>query len=62
MGKDVIEGLWNELQETKQQRDELLNALESLVKNYEYNKCKGLGLGPLFKAKQAIAKAKEVEG
>lgn len=40
---------------------ELLEALEGLLKNYAYNNGKGLGAGPIFKAKQAIAKAKGLE-
>lgn len=37
---------------------ELLEALEGLLENYKYNQGKGLGIGPIMKAKTAIKKAK----
>jgi hypothetical protein len=40
---------------------DLLEALEGLVENYQYNNGQGLGIGPLSRARRAIAKAKEVE-
>jgi len=37
---------------------DLLEALEDLIRNHKENKGEGLGIGPLIKAKAAIAKAK----
>ena len=37
---------------------DLLEALEDLIGNYKENKGAGLGIGPIMKAKTAIAKAK----
>ena len=37
---------------------DLLEALEDLIRNHKENKGEGLGIGPLMKAKAAIAKAK----
>lgn len=37
---------------------ELLEALEGLLRNYEFNECKGLGFGPISKARNAINKTK----
>lgn len=38
-------------------KNELLEVLEELLENYRLNKGNGLGMGPIMKAKKAIAKA-----
>ncbi len=45
-------------EELERERNELLEALEGLLENYKYNQGQGLGIGPITKAKTAIAKAK----
>ena len=37
---------------------DLYEALEDLLENYKENKGEGLGIGPIMKAKQALAKAR----
>ena len=37
---------------------DLFEALEDLLENYKENKGEGLGIGPIMKAKQALAKAR----
>jgi len=36
---------------------DMFEALKLLIENYKQNKGRGIGLGPLFKAKKALAKA-----
>jgi hypothetical protein len=40
---------------------ELYDALEDILLNYKENKGKGLGIGPIMKAKAALAKARGEE-
>ena len=40
---------------------DLYEALEDLLKNYKENKGEGLGIGPIMKATQALAKARGEE-
>ena len=40
---------------------DLYEALEDLLENYKENKGEGLGIGPIMKAKQALAKARGEE-
>ncbi|HDX9111758.1 TPA: hypothetical protein RQO74_000192 [Klebsiella michiganensis] len=38
----------------EEQRDEALKMLKEVLKNYQYNKRKGIGMGPLSRAKKLL--------
>lgn len=57
-----IQQVEEKAERAKQERDELLSALEGLIANYYYNQRKGLGFGPLVRATNAVAWAKKFKG
>ncbi len=40
----------------EQERDEALRALKEVLENYKYNNRKGIGMGPLVRARKILDK------